>query len=260
MMSKNKLILPRYLSVVASIVFSASFGKGAILAIDLGAGVTQEGFGTYVVWDGDVAADGTKHVSMSYSSGMAGYTAPTGYGSITVTLDANTGMNYRNRAVGPSANGDFTYTGIIKDRIATGGAADSTGMILTISGLLPNTQYVLQIWGWDSNGSANGGSKAGTNKLYNVTGGRPEDDANLVSFGSYTTTAGQLPVDNNSFSATNVITTDANGTLAVLSYNLVDGIDGRGIMNAFMLSEIPEPSSALLSVMGAGLLMSRRRR
>lgn len=213
----------------------------------------ETGFASFV-WPGD----GAMNVSKTFVEEFPIFTPPPGYPGITVTLSSNGGMNYRSRTA-PAMTGSFYYTRIINDRIAAGG---TEGITLTIANLKPNTTYSLQIWGWDGNGSSDGGSKAGTNTLYNITNGRPTTQPGLdaVLFGKYTTTAGQLPVDNNSFSVTNSITTDANGTLKVLSYTPSGGIDGAGIFNAFVLSDIPEPSSAFLSVIGVSFVAMRRRR
>lgn len=131
--------------------------------------------------------------------------------------------------------------------------------MLTISGLLPDTDYVLQVWGFDTRAAVTGenvGAKPGTNILWDNTGGSDYE------LGRYTMAAGDLPVDNNSFSITSTLTTDSSGNIVVRSYNPTSAtrIDGTGIMNGFVLSEVPEPSTAVMGIFGASLVFTRRRR
>jgi len=238
------------IAAMAALALPMSAEAAVILAVDFGGGTgnVQSGFQGFA------------------NPAEGGVSATQTYSGITVTIDGGTNtsgtgsagfLNSRDRPHAPPNSGTYTNYSLLRDRIVSTGGTQ--GVMLTISGLAPNTDYVLQVWGFDARAEVAGqnvGAKPGTNILWDNTGGSDYE------LGQYTMTAGQLPTDNNSFSITSTITTDINGTIVVRSYNPTSGtrIDGTGIMNGFMLSNIPEPSVSLLAVAGASLVLSRRRR
>jgi len=107
------------------------------------------------------------------------------------------------------------------------------------------------VWGYDTQTNSPYGSKPGTFSLYDRTNG-----ANSL-VGSFTSVAGSLPSNNNTFSVIGNFTSDANGVIVIES---ISNIDGTGIMNGFVVSTVPEPMSASLLLGGLGMLAFRRRR
>lgn len=245
------------IAAMAALALPISAEAAVILAVDFGGGSSnlQSGFQGFTnPVDGAISATQTySGITVTINGGTApeGSTAP-GY------------LNARDRPHAPANSGDYSNYSLLRDRIVSTGGTQ--GLMLTISGLLPNTEYVLQVWGFDARAAVTGenvGGKPGTNILWDSTGGSD------LQYDGYTTTAGELPIDNNSFSITmmsrgpdDIFTTDSDGTIVVRSYNPTGStrIDGTGIMNGFVLSQIPEPSASLLAVVGASLVLSRRRR
>ena len=238
------------IAAMAALALPMSAEAAVILAVDFGGGTgnVQSGFQGFTN-----PADGGISGTQTYSG-------------ITVTVDGGTNtsgtgsagfLNSRDRTHAPPNAGAYSNYSLLRDRIVSTGGTQ--GVMLTISGLAPDTDYVLQVWGFDTRAAVTGenvGAKPGTNILWDNTAGSDYE------LGRYTMAAGDLPVDNNSFSITSTLTTDSSGTIVVRSYNPTSStrIDGSGIMNGFMLSQVPEPSASLLAVAGASLFLSRRRR
>ncbi len=252
-MKLNSLIKSRRIAlrslcpaVLAALALTMSAKAAVVLAVDFGGGTSnlQAGFQGFTS-----PADG------SISSTTQNYSG------ITVTLNGGTSgtgtgyLNARDRPHAPPNAGAYTNFSLLRERIVANGGTN--GVLLTIGGLQPDTDYTLQVWGFDTRAAVDGGgAKPGTNILWDNSNG------NDYIIGQYTMTAGQMPVDNNSFSVTATITTDSNGVLMVRSYNNTGAglIDGPGIMNGFVLSQVPEPSASLLTLAGAGFVLARRRR
>lgn len=236
-------------AIAAAIALSLSADAAVVLAVDFGgnSGNLQSGFQGFTN-PPDAAISATQSysgISVTLSGGVQ-TNGTTGY------------LNARDRPHAPPDAGAFTNFSLLRDRIVANGGSNAAlhGVLLTIGGLMANTDYTIQVWGFDTRAAVDGGgAKAGTNVLWDNSNGSDYE------LGRYTMTAGQLPVDNNSFSITATVTTDASGVLMVRSFNPgSDRIDGPGIMNGFVLSIVPEPSSSLLILSGAGLFLVKRRR
>jgi hypothetical protein len=107
------------------------------------------------------------------------------------------------------------------------------------------------VWGYDTQTSPLSGAKPGNFSLYDRTGGTD------TLLGSFTSVAGSLPSDNNSYSVTGNVTSDPNGVIMVES---LSNIDGTGIMSGFVVSTVPEPMSGFLLFGGLGIVALRRHR
>lgn len=245
MKSRRPLLRSLCPAVLAVLALTISAKAAVVLAVDFGGGTgnLQSGFQGFTN-----PADGAITATQTYSG-------------ITVTLDGGTNpagtagyLNARSRGNAPANAGSYTNSALLRDRIVASGGGN--GLLLTIGGLLPDTNYTLQVWGYDTRAAENGGgARPGTNMLHDLSRG---DDTKI---GQYTMAAGELPVDNNSFSITATVMTSSSGLLIVRSFNADgDWIDGPGIMNGFVLSQVPEPSASLLTLAGAGFVLARRRR
>lgn len=244
---------PRFPVLIGTLLFVTigSANAGTILSIDLGTAAQAP----FQLWN--VGADGTGMRSTTFSisdlssvpSGTL--TAKIGAGSDATNIDNDTGaINTRARANAPANSGSFTQSNLLTDRVVST-AGTGTGLFLQLSGFAPSTTFSIQVWGYDTQTTPLSGAKPGDFSLYDRTSG-----ANTL-LGSFTSTAGSLPVDNNTFSVTGTVTSDANGVIMVES---LSNIDGTGIMNGFVISTIPESMSLSLVLGGLGMLTLRRRR
>ena len=242
---------PRFFTGTVFFAAIASTHAGAILSIDLGTAAQSP----FQLWN--VGADGTGLRSTTFSiSDLVSVpggtlTAKIGGGSDAPNIANDTGtINTRFRGNAPTNSGSFTQSDLLADRVVTTAGA-GTGLFLQLSGFAPNTTFSIQVWGYDTQTSPLSGAKPGNFSLYDRTAG-----ANTL-LGSFSSTAGSLPADNNTFSVTGTVTSDANGVIMVES---LSNIDGTGIMNGFVVSTVPEPMSLALVLGGLGMLAMRRRR
>ncbi|WP_131989079.1 PEP-CTERM sorting domain-containing protein [Chthoniobacter flavus] len=224
---------------------------GTVLSIDLGTAAQSP----FTLWN--VGGDGTGMRSTTFSiSDLVSVpggtlTAEIGGGSDATNIANDTGaINTRPRANAPANNGSFTQSNLLTDRVVTTAGA-GTGLFLQLSGFAPDTTFSIQVWGYDTQTAPSFGAKPGNFSLYDRTNGAD------TLLGSFTSVAGSLPTDNNSFSVTGNVTSDANGVIMVES---LSNIDGSGIMNGFVVSTVPEPMSAFLLLGGLGIVTLRRRR
>lgn len=244
----NQLLGRRLLTiliVVSSVAWGNSLAIAAtLLSVDLGGGTVQSNFTAWNLASSEVAGP----VSTNFTT--------TNNLQITATLSGgnavgNTAvLNTRNRTNVAANDGFFSQSALMADRIVSlSNGTGRQGLFLELSGFAPNTSYHLQVWGYDTNQSGEGGGKPGNFELLDVTG------ANSKSLGVSTVVDGAIPRTNNDFSVGGWITSDANGKIVVQS---VSNIDGTGIMNGFVIS-VPEPGMGLLIVGGLGALLMRSR-
>jgi len=207
----------------------------------------------FVLWN--VGADGinartkgfTITDTVSVPSGLLSAIIGAGSDATDVNND-NGSLNTRSRTNVPPDSGSFTQSNLLTDRVVS---TTGTGLFLSLSGFAPNTTFSIQVWGYDTQNSNPYGAKPGTFSLYDRTNG-----ANSL-IGSFTSVAGALPTDNNTFSVVGNFTSDKNGMIILES---ISNIDGTGIMNGFVVSTVPEPMGVSLFAGGLAMLALRRRR
>jgi hypothetical protein len=223
-----------------------------VLGIDFGGGATQAGFQS---WNTGTDGAGPKTSTFTASNltlvptGSVGATLAGGTDAANLANDINS-LNVRTRVGAPTNSGAFTQADLMVDRVVTTGGPAGSGLFLQLTGFAPNTTFGVQVWGYDTQTA--GGAKPGNFALYDRTNG-----AN-AQLGSFSATAGSLPTDNNTFSATGTVTSDATGKIVLES---ISNIDGTGIMNGVLISSVPEPTAATLLVLaGCAPLLARRRR
>ncbi len=172
-----------------------------VLALDFndrsfaGASYTAAGFIEFVL-------DGTTATQTS---------ATRTFGSRTVTL-AGVGVTVddRERAGIPGNNGAFTDNLLMRDFIFASSGAAGTGMDVTVGGLTPNTQYLVELWSYDSSSGATVRTSDWT-----VNGAMLWDD--------YGFNGSNQPVTNNDYRISGAFTTNGSGQFV---------ISGRVVVNA----------------------------
>lgn len=224
-----------------------------VLRVDLGGGATQSGFQAW-----NIGADGAGPKSNTFTSTDLA-SVPTGTVGITLAggndaanMSANTlSLNTRTRAGAPTNGGAFTQADLMVDRVVATPTGGGNGLFLELTGFAPSTPFAVQVWGYDT--QATGGAKVGNFNLLDRTGG-----AN-TSLGTFSASAGQLPTDNNTFSVSGTVTSDATGKIVL---ETISNIDGAGIANGFVISTaVPEPTGlALVGAIACTTLTRRRRR
>lgn len=242
--------MPRpFLALIALLTFTLlstlSSQAATLLSVDFGGGAIQSGF---TQWS--IGGDG----SSIRTTTLGGY-GLTVAGGVTAadltTLNTNYSLNERNRDT-LTNSGDFTMRNLYLDRIVATVAAGKTaeansGLLLQLSGFEANTQYEVQLWGYEHN-------NRGTTKFvnfYDLTTGTEE------LLGGYNTGMDLTPTNNNDFSITKIVTSDAEGNIILKSRSNYDGI---GIYNGITVSQVPEPGIATLTLIGTTAIFLRRRR
>lgn len=180
------------------------------------------------------------------STSMNGYVVTVGSGSSVACLThpaMQAGLNARSRSGYVQNSGAFTQAELMRERIASlvepinpsTGNGTGNGIYLSISGLEPNTPYVIQTWGADSTGdNPNATLKNGYNYGFDATL-ETAGYASLPLLGSYTVSGSPSVIaNNNQYSVTGVITADTNGTIV---YKQISNID-KSVMNGFVLSAV----------------------
>jgi hypothetical protein len=152
-----------------------------------------------------------------------------------------TGFNARNRAGHILNSGAFTQANMMRERIASlvlptdpaTGNGTGNGIYLKISGLAPNARYLIRSWGVDSTGTnPNATLKNGYNYGFDATT-EAAGYSGLPQLGSFTVSGNPTTIiDNNAYSISGMITSDANGTII---YKQISDID-KSVMNGFVLS------------------------
>ncbi len=228
-------------------------------------GSTQEGFQSFVIGNagGNVIQNtpttrtfGALSVTLAGVAGNVATTGTTtpGFGSSIV---ADYDDRIRGSAAAPQPNNSPTFTlGNLLGDFVFSRDNNNGGLDITIGGLVPSTNYTLELWSFDngstgtrvSDWTANGAliqedyTFSGTN---NTSFSAPDDD-----FGKFTAT----------------ITTDASGSVLLsgrrdeTSRGTTGNIDFGVFFNGLRVSTIPEPSAALMVLAGAALGARRRSR
>lgn len=234
------------LGLVLPFIAAGQAQAATLLAIDLGGTGAETGF---LPWS--VGGDG---VSIRTTT-LGGYDLTLAGGvnaSDLTTLNLNYSINQRLRT-GLSDSGSFTLGDLLIDRVVATVAAGKTneagsGLLLQLSGFEASTQYEVQLWGYEHN---NRGTAKNV-EFFDLSSGSD------ISLGSYTTTVNQLPLTNDDFSITAIVTSDAAGNIILKSRSNFDGI---GIFNGVTVTAVPEPGlPALLLIGSTALLLQRRRR
>ncbi len=120
----------------------------------------------------------------------------------------------------------------------------STGTTFSLSGLDANTPYTIQIWALDRGFNYNA-----SHSFFETTGGIS------TSLGTVINSTTATPANNDEFSVTGTVTSDGSGVVNIGH----TASAGNGAIDGFQLTVIPEPSAALLGMVGSLLLLSRRR-
>jgi len=245
---------------------SCQAAMAALISVDLderstpSAGPTLSGFSSFKM-------AGTTAASSSLESQVvAGYTVT--LQAFDDGLDENTVTAGVQNLVGqiddrlrttPTNSGAFTYAALYSDVIFAGGTTGTTGgMDLTVSGgsLLPNTQYAVSLYAFDS-----GSTPAPQPRTAAWLDG---NNANaLVVNTSFN--AATLPTANDQYKFVGLAVTDATGKLFLKGRNTTanaatGGVSIGVLLNGFEVSVVPEPTSMGLSLVGFVYLALRTRR
>ena len=163
-------------------------------------------------------------------------------GTTTVTVTTDTTFDLvTNRGSVDGTPAGYSYQHLYEDILI---ASTPTGALtLDFSGLDASTTYRLTVYSWDPTTTTN------EEKVWTVTGGTGVPTSDSVNFSNPL-------VDNQTFAMVFDITTTGGGTFELEN---TAGLPQSGI-NGFIIETIPEPSTAVLAVLGSLGLLSRRRR
>jgi hypothetical protein len=224
---------------------------------------TAPGFSSYKMSGTSAASSTTESQAVgAYTVSLLAFDDHQDENTVTAGVQDTVGqIDDRDRAV-PVDGGALTYGQLYDDVIfATPSVGPTGGMNLTISGgaLLPNTQYSISIYAYDS-----GSTAAPQPRSANWLDGNNADA--LVT--ATTFNGATLPTTNSQYQFTGLAVTDANGVLLLkgrnTSPNASTGPTTIGVfLNGFEINTVPEPTSASLLVGAAavlGMARSRRRR
>lgn len=231
--------------LTATLLCTLSSQAATLLSVDFGPGGAQAGFTQWSI-GADGASIRTTTIGGYNLTLAAGVTA-----ADLTTLNTRYSLNERQRG-GLTNSGEFTLSNLYSDRVVavtlTGNTAQAdAGLLLQLSGFEANTEYDIQLWGYEHN-------NRGTTKFvnfYDLTSGTQE----LLS--GYNTGMDLAPTANDDFSIMDRVTSDANGNIILKSISNYDGI---GIYNGITVSQVPEPSIATLTLLGTTAIFLRRRR
>lgn len=244
---------PLFLSSFTAALLLAASGVAeadTLVSVDLGTSL-QTGF---TKWDIGTDGNGPRNMTFTISdfvsvpSGLLSATIAAGTDAANPANDISA-LNTRIRANAPANSGSFTQANLLNDRVVSPTAG--TSLFLFLSGFAPSTTFTIQVWGFDTQNSPSTGAKPGNFTLLDRTNG------GNTTIGSFTSTAGQLPTDNNTFSVVGNVTSDSMGRIVLQPQS---NMDGTGIINGFVIATVPEPASGALLVSSLGLMALRRRR
>jgi hypothetical protein len=159
----------------------------------------------------------------------------------------------------PTNSGALTYADLYQDIIFAGASTGPTGGLdMTVSGgsLLPNTQYLVSIYAFDS-----GSTPAPQPRTANWLDGNNSDALVVAtSFNGAT-----LPTANDQYKFTGIAMTDATGKLLLHARNTTGYAAAGGatigvILNGLEVADVPEPASLAMIMLGATILKFNRPR
>lgn len=261
MKTKNHTILS--LIPVACLALSSGFLSAAVMYHDLGAttgsestgNITTHQSGASTVFDG--AVDTSTKSLINYSDGTAtGVSFSISSIGGTATFDSRNDDQYAPPTAGTPAGNLFLVAGL---NLNNGSINMQNGtMTLTFSGLDINTLYDLALFGnrvVTGDGTERftlGGADAATNLTSTAT--------NSFNDSTFVSRMETRPNDDDVVRWSN-INPGADGTFTVtVDPTVTDGTSSTNIsyLSAFRLEAIPEPSTALLGVLGMLALLLRR--
>jgi hypothetical protein len=205
-----------------------------VLSVDFGAGDGQAGFSSMAL---PAAPQAT------YSQA---------FGPQTVTLSGvGVNLDQRNRAT-PVDAAPFDQGALLRDFVFAGaGAADVTGLDVTVDGLVPNQQYLVSLWSYDS------GSPGLRVADWTSNGVLVNENARFDTV---------LPATNDDYRFSFLTTADALGKLLISgrvdAMTLAPNAPNVFLNGLQIRAIVPEPSSlAMAAIAGlAGLAIALRRR
>jgi hypothetical protein len=255
------------LSVLLAVAGVSSVASAALLSVDFndrtgGAGSTpsntQAGFSAWKM-SGTTAASSALETQAvgAYTVTLQAFDDHQDENTTTTGIQDGTGQIDDRLRTTPTNSGAFTFADLYDDVIFAGLTTGPTGgMDLTVSSgaLLPNTQYVVSIYAFDS-----GSSPAPQPRAANwLDGNNSNALVTATSFGGAT-----LPTSNDQYKFSGLAQTDASGVLFLKGRNTTpngsNGADTIGVfINGLEINEVPEPASLALFLVAATLLQLRR--
>jgi hypothetical protein len=240
-----------------------------LLAVDVndrtgGAGstptATQSGFNSFLM-SGTTAASSAaeSQVIGGYTVTLQAFDDHLDENNVTTGTQDTTGQIDDRLRGTPTNSGSLTFANLYNDVIFAGASTGPTGgMNLTVSGgaLLPNTQYLVSIYAFDS-----GSTPAPQPRTANWLDGNSADAIVLsTSFSGAT-----LPTSNDQYKFTGLAQTDSSGVLLLKGRNTTPYASAGGatvgvLLNGFEISEVPEPATLALLLMASAILSSNSQR
>jgi hypothetical protein len=228
-MSKSTLVLTSAILAVAVALPAGSARAVSLLAVDFGRVISgsptpvQPGF-----------------------NGMAGDpvqgSKTEAFGPYTVTIEGegffSAGFN--------AGNVDPSVAALYEDYYYHNSTTNGVGISLAIDGVAPNTDYNLLIWSYDEDNIF-----SSTDTLWSPDGDTTGSSGTAVNF------AEPYPTDLSTH-RTRLRVSSSTSALEVFGTTTSGG--GGTRINGFMLNAIPEPTSGLLTMIGAALFAALRNR
>jgi hypothetical protein len=255
------------LSLLLAAAGVSSVASAALLSVDFndrnagtggGPSNTQSGFSAWKMSGTSAASSALESQAVgAYTVTLQAFDDHLDENTTTTGIQDGTGQIDDRLRTTPANSGSFTFADLYDDVIFAGTTTGPTGgMDLTVSGgaLLPNTQYVVSIYAFDS-----GSSPAPQPRTANWLDG---NNANVLvtatSFGGAT-----LPTSNDQYKFSGLAQTDASGVLLLKGRNTTpNGSNGATSIGVFIngveINEVPEPASLALCLVATAMLQLRR--